>query len=127
MTMSVATHDLRPQRRDDHQSAKVGTGLRALSRSGYSLFRFWHRRRALASLYKMDAWLLEDLGFRHDEILWGLNLPLRVNAVPLVQERAARRREAEAEAARQRNTRVKKFVVVHNDKGVNAARLLRDR
>ena len=77
---------------------RVFGGLAARHRTHRDLVE---RRQALAALAKLSPEQLEDIGLDLEDILWGLDLPLRLNASVAVAARARVRRASE-DARRQR-------------------------
>lgn len=81
-------------------SFDAGSKVEAVTGRIKALWSAYERRRALASLRRLDALQLEDVGLTHDDIDWGLDLPFYVNAAEAVSMRASQRRAAEDAARR---------------------------
>ncbi|GAB5377000.1 MAG: hypothetical protein AcusKO_34620 [Acuticoccus sp.] len=79
---------------------EAGSKAQAMAGRIKALWSAYERRRALASLRRLDALQLEDVGLTHAEIEWGLDLPFYVNAARAVSMRASQRRAAEESARR---------------------------
>lgn len=63
---------------------------------GFSLVYCLRRRRRLYRMQRLDDHMLDDIGVTREELLWAINLPLRVNAALEMHDRAKARRATKA-------------------------------
>lgn len=78
----------------DHQS-RVAASLPlhgSLFHPLFRLFEAWQRRRRFATLRDLDDRQLRDIGLTHDDVAWGMRLPITENAAMRIRlQREARR------------------------------------
>jgi uncharacterized protein YjiS (DUF1127 family) len=56
------------------------------------LWRNWQAKRSVATLINLNDHLLRDVELTRADVEWALSLPLSVNAMQALEERAFRRR-----------------------------------
>lgn len=70
--------------------------ISTVAAQGAGLAHRLRRRRRLYRMLGLDDHMLDDIGITREDLLWAIDLPLRVNAALLMHARARCRRAMEA-------------------------------
>ncbi|MEM9221611.1 MAG: DUF1127 domain-containing protein [Pseudomonadota bacterium] len=77
----------------------LGTWLSAAVSSMRQLHEGYVRRQTFRALMSLEPWQLDDIGITTEDLEWGLSLPLSMDAVSAMRERARRRPKVPANRA----------------------------